>query len=450
MVDFVPRDPGRVGIYACGLTPQAPAHLGHMRGAVLFDVVRNWLEYNGYEVDFVQNFTDIDDKIIRRSQEEGISATEVAEKYGDRYLKDLASLGVRPARWVYVTKNMESILEMIKTIIEHGNAYEVEGDVYFRVLSLNDYGKLSHRKLSEMREGSRIEVDPRKEHPMDFALWKSAKPGEPSWESPWGAGRPGWHIECSALSLKELGPNFDIHAGGVDLVFPHHENEIAQSEAYLGKQEFARIWMHWGSVQLAQKKMSKSEGNVLAVRDAIERYSPGAVRIFLLNNSYRSPIDYSESRMAEAQSAFSRIQTGLARAGQKLADQGEGPFDETLQASFTSAMMSDFNTPMAIATLHDAVSKLNEMMAEGIASHKDAASNVYRSAMKFTEILGLPIAANNDESGLLNDLMAKAIEWRQDLRAAKQFALADKIRDDLLAIGVVLEDSVEGTTWRRK
>jgi cysteinyl-tRNA synthetase len=262
-----------------------------MRGAVLFDVVRTWLEYNGLEVDFVQNFTDIDDKIIRRSAEEGITASEVAEKYGARYLKDLDLLGVRPARWVYVTKNMDAIIEMIKTIIDRGHAYEVEGDVYFRVLSLKDYGKLSHRKLADMREGARIEVDPRKEHPMDFALWKSAKPGEPSWTSPWGEGRPGWHIECSALSLRELGANFDIHAGGVDLVFPHHENEIAQSEAYLGKAEFARIWMHWGSVQLAQKKMSKSEGNVLPVREAIERYSAGAVRIFLLNNSYRSPID---------------------------------------------------------------------------------------------------------------------------------------------------------------
>jgi cysteinyl-tRNA synthetase len=421
-----------------------------MRGAVLFDIVRNWLEYNGLEVDFVQNFTDIDDKIIRRSQEEGLSASEVAEKYGARYLKDLELLGVRPARWVYVTKNMDAIVDMIKTIIDRGHAYEVEGDVYFRVLSLSDYGKLSHRKLADMREGSRIEVDPRKEHPMDFALWKSAKPGEPSWPSPWGEGRPGWHIECSALSLKELGPNFDIHAGGVDLVFPHHENEIAQSEAFLGEPEFARIWMHWGSVQLAQKKMSKSEGNVLAVREAIERFSAGAVRIFLLNNSYRSPIDYSEARMAEAQSAFQRIQTALARAAQKLEIEDEGPIDEPLMATFSSAMMNDFNTPMAIATMHDAISRLNEMMAEGLADRQDEANRIYRTAMKFVEILGLPIESASDETGMVDELMAKVIEWRQELRATKQFALADKLRDDLQAIGVVLEDSVEGTTWRRK
>lgn len=421
-----------------------------MRGSVLFDVVRNWLEQDGLEVDFVQNFTDIDDKIIRRSQEEGIPPGEVAEKYGARYLQDLESLGVRPARWVYVTKNMASIIEMIEKIIENGHAYEVEGDVYFRVLSDKDYGKLSHRKLSEMREGSRIEVDPRKEHPMDFALWKAAKPGEPSWESPWGPGRPGWHIECSALSLKELGPNFDIHAGGVDLVFPHHENEIAQSEAFLGKPEFARIWMHWGSVQLAQKKMSKSDGNVLAVRDAIERFSAGAVRIFLLNNSYRSPIDYSEVRMAEAQSAFSRIQTSLNKVAQKLGDLAEGPADETLCSALSSAMMNDFNTPMAIATLHDAVSRLNEMMAEGIASRADEAASVYRAALKITNVLGLPVAEAADETGLVDELMSKVIDWRQELRATKQYALADKLRDDLLAVGVLLEDSVEGTTWRRK
>ncbi len=450
LVDFAPRDPGKVSIYACGLTPQAPAHLGHMRGAVLFDVVRNWLEDQGMEVDIVQNFTDIDDKIIRKSQEEGIEAAEVAEKYGARYLKDLEMLGVRPARWVYVTKNMKAIVSMIEKIIESGHAYEVEGDVYFRVLSLSDYGKLSHRKLSEMREGSRIEVDARKEHPMDFALWKSAKPGEPSWESPWGQGRPGWHIECSALSLKELGPDFDIHAGGVDLVFPHHENEIAQSEAYLGGPHFARIWMHWGSVQLAQKKMSKSEGNVLAVREAIERFSAGAVRVFLLNNSYRSPIDYSEVRMAEAQSAFKRIETSLVRASQHLGEVPEGPVDETLYAAFASAMMNDFNTPMAIATLHDAVSRLNEMMAEGLADHADEAANVYRAAVKFAGLLGLQVSSAADEPGVLDDLMAKIIEWRQNLRAAKQYDLADKLRDDLQSIGLTLEDSVEGTTWRRK
>lgn len=450
LVDLEPRDKGKVSIYACGLTPQAPAHLGHMRGSVFFDVVRRWLKYLGYEVDFVQNFTDIDDKIIRRSQEEGIPAEEIAKKFGTRYLKDLELMGIEPARWVYVTKNIDTIVDMIAKIIQNGHAYVVEGDVYFRVQSISDYGKLSHRKLADMREGSRIEVDARKEHPMDFALWKSAKPDEPSWPSPWGPGRPGWHIECSALSLKELGANFDIHAGGVDLVFPHHENEMAQSEAYLGKPEFARIWMHWGSVQLAQKKMSKSEGNVLAVREALERYSPGAVRLFLLNNSYRSPIDYVESRMAESHTAFKRIETSLQRSRQKLGEPGDGPLDETLFERFSSAMNSDFNTPAAIAALHDAVGLLNEMLAEGIAGHEQRMATVYRTAMKFAEILGLPVADEGHQPELIEGIMQKVIKWRQELRKEKNFAMADTIRTDLGEAGILLEDNVEGTTWRKK
>jgi cysteinyl-tRNA synthetase len=421
-----------------------------MRGAVLFDVVRNWLNYLGYEVDFVQNFTDIDDKIIRRSAEEGMPASEIAAKYGDRYLRDLALLNVKPARWVYVTRNMDAIIEMISKIIEHGHAYEVDGDVYFRVLSDKDYGKLSHRKLSEMREGSRIEVDPRKEHPMDFALWKSAKPDEPSWDSPWGEGRPGWHIECSALSLQELGPNFDIHAGGVDLIFPHHENEIAQAEAYLEAAEFAKIWMHWGSVQLAQKKMSKSEGNVLPVREAIERYSAGAVRLFLLNSSYRSPIDYVEGRMAESQSAFSRIETSLSRIQQKLGQPERAEYDEALLRQFSAAMNSDFNTAAAVATLHDAVGSLNELMAEGIGEDRSCAESIFKTALLFAEILGLPVQGMENGDHLLDDLMTKVIQWREELRKQKLFDMADTMRADVANVGILLEDSVEGTTWRRK
>jgi cysteinyl-tRNA synthetase len=421
-----------------------------MRGAVLFDVVRNWLNYLGYEVDFVQNFTDIDDKIIRRSAEEGMPASEIAAKYGDRYLRDLALLNVKPARWVYVTRNMDAIIEMISKIIEHGHAYEVDGDVYFRVLSDKDYGKLSHRKLSEMREGSRIEVDPRKEHPMDFALWKSAKPDEPSWDSPWGEGRPGWHIECSALSLQELGPNFDIHAGGVDLIFPHHENEIAQAEAYLEAAEFAKIWMHWGSVQLAQKKMSKSEGNVLPVREAIERYSAGAVRLFLLNSSYRSPIDYVEGRMAESQSSFSRIETSLSRIRQKLGQPEGAEYDEVLLRQFSAAMNSDFNTAAAVATLHDAVGSLNELMAEGIGEDRSRAESTFKTALLFAEILGLPVQGMENGDHLLDDLMTKVIQWREELRKQKLFDMADTMRADVANVGILLEDSVEGTTWRRK
>ncbi|MCH8275095.1 MAG: cysteine--tRNA ligase [Armatimonadetes bacterium] len=449
LIDFEPRDPGRVGIYACGLTPQAPAHLGHMRGAVLMDVVRRWLRHIGYEVDFVQNFTDVDDKIINRSREEGISPAEVAKKYSRLYLNDLAALGIEPARWVYVTENMPVIIEMIEKIVERGKAYEVDGDVYFRVQSTPEYGKLSRRKLSDMQAGARIEVDERKEHPMDFAIWKAAKPGEPSWDSPWGPGRPGWHIECSALSLKEFGADFDIHAGGVDLIFPHHENEIAQSEAYLDKPQFARIWMHWGSVQLAERKMSKSEDVVMGVREALERFPAGAIRLYLLGTGYRSPIEYSDARMEDAQRAFDRLRAALNRAKQMLGDAVEGPADDDLCKRFAEAMNDDFNTAAALATLHDTIGQLNERMAEGLRGQEERAAELVRTAEWFGGILGLPFEEPEAESALVEKLMAAIIEWRQELRIQKQFAVADSIRKDLNAIGVLLEDGPEGTTWRR-
>lgn len=416
---------------------------------MLFDVIRRWLAHMGYQVDFVQNFTDIDDKIIRKSQEEGISAEEVAKKYGRMYFEDLDRLGVAPARWVYVTQNIPDIIEMIEKIIENGNAYTVDGDVYFRVSSLPQYGKLSRRKLSEMQAGARIEVDERKEHPMDFALWKTAKPGEPSWDSPWGKGRPGWHIECSALSLKELGPNFDIHAGGVDLVFPHHENEIAQSEAYLGSNEFARIWMHWGAVRMSGDKMSKSIGNVLAVREAIERFSSGAVRLFLLGTDYRSPIEYSDERMDEAQAGFNRMQTALARARQMFRG-GEGAKpDPAYVDRFAAAMNNDFNTAAATAVLFEVVRELNELMTNGVERGADRGAKLIRTAEEFAGLLGLrlePQAGEMDQmEGRLMDLL---IGLRQELRQAKMFDLADRIREQLKEIGIQLEDTVEGTTWR--
>ncbi len=445
----MPRDAGHVSIYACGLTPQAPAHIGHMRGAVLFDVIRRWFNHLGFEVDFVQNFTDIDDKIIRKSAEEGIEASAVAEKYGRMYIEDLERLRVTPARWVYVTKNMDSIIQMIEKIIENGNAYVVDGDVYFRVHSMPDYGKLSNRKLEDMQAGARIEIDERKENPMDFALWKSAKPGEPSWESPWGEGRPGWHIECSALSLKELGANFDIHAGGTDLRFPHHENEIAQSEAYLGKAEFARIWMHWGAVQLSGDKMSKSVGNVLSVREAIEKYSAGAVRLFLLGASYRSPVEYSDSRMIEAQQAYQRISGALRRAKQSIGEPtSEGLVDEMV-AKFSEGMNDDFNTQSAIASLHETVGQLNEQVAKGDMEQRERTLALIRTAEWMTEKLGIPMEQESIGSDQMNRLMELVIGWRKAMREQKQFALADQVRDDLKEIGIQLEDSVEGTTWRQ-
>ncbi|KAA0229182.1 cysteine--tRNA ligase [Fimbriimonadia bacterium ATM] len=449
-VTLQPRDPDRVSIYTCGLTPQGAAHVGHMRGAVFFDVVRRWLEELGYEVAFVQNFTDIDDKIIRRSSEEGIEPAEVAKKYVQLYLEDLKLLGVRPAKWVYVTENMDAIIEMVQKLVEGGHAYVAEGDVYFRVESMPEYGKLSHRRLNDMQAGARIDVDERKEHPMDFALWKAAKQGEPSWDSPWGPGRPGWHIECSALSLKELGPNFDIHAGGVDLVFPHHENEIAQSEAYLGRPEFARIWMHWGAVRLAERKMSKSEGNVLAARQAVETFGSGAVRLFLLSTGYRSPIEYSDERVAEAKQALARVHASLDRARQVFGDPDPaGPKSDAHVANFSQAMSEDFNTPGAIAALHGVIGELNDLLADGAEDRAGRASELVRTAEWMMGILGFEADQEGDFGQLTTELMRLIVGWRNEMRRERLYAFADRVRDDLKEVGIVLEDSVEGTTWRR-
>lgn len=435
-------------IYACGLTPQAPAHIGHMRGAVLFDVITRWFEYLGFQVDYVQNFTDIDDKIIHRSQEENLLPDQVAKKYGQMYLDDLAAIGIRPARFVYVTQNIPSIVGMIEKIIANGLAYEVDGDVYFRVQAAKEYGKLSNRDLESMQAGARIEVDDRKEHPMDFALWKSAKPGEPSWESPWGLGRPGWHIECSALSLKELGPNFDIHAGGMDLVFPHHENEIAQAEAYLGSTQFAKYWLHWGAVQLDKTKMSKSEGNVFSVREVLDSYSPGALRLFLLGTRYRSPVEYSDERMREAQQSYSRIRNTLQRVKQLSDVSKDAPPDPQVVSQFEAAMNADFNTASALAAMFVALGELHELLAAGVSEHRERISALYASVVWAAGMLGLEVEASPSEAENLDGLMQKVIEWRELLRSEKQFAMADRIRGDLQELGIRLEDSVEGTTWR--
>ncbi len=447
--DFRPRDEGKVSIYACGLTPQAPAHLGHMRGAVFMDVVRRWFRYLGYDVVYVQNFTDIDDKIIARAQEENLTPAQVAEKYSRMYLQDLESLGVEPARWVYVTQNIPVIIEMVQRILENGKAYVVNGDVYFRVQADPTYGKLSRRKLTEMLAGARIEVDERKEHPMDFALWKSAKQGEPAWESPWGMGRPGWHIECSALSLKELGENFDIHAGGVDLVFPHHENEIAQAEAFLGKPAFARYWMHWGAVQLAERKMSKSEGNVMEAREALDRYGAGAVRLFLLGTGYRSPIEYTPERIAEARRSFERIENALMKAEQMVGKAEGEEWVPEYKKAFEEAMNDDFNTASGIAILHEVVGKVNEALAEGPSGRRSELRSLLSTARQICGILGLRVGEKESLDSVLEELLSAIISWRNELRAKKEFALADRIREDLKALGIVLEDGPEGTTWRK-
>ncbi len=456
---FTPREPGKVSMYACGLTPQAPAHVGHMRGVVVMDVVWRWFEQLGYKVHFVQNFTDIDDKIIRRAHEEGLTTTEVAEKYSKMYIEDAQALGVRLPHFVKVTENMDAIIQMVQQLVNDGYAYVVDGDVYFEVNKFREYGKLSGRTVEELQAGARIEVDERKRNPEDFALWKSAKPGEPAWESPWGPGRPGWHIECSALSLKYLQPAFDIHAGGMDLIFPHHENEIAQSEAYLHcEQPFARYWLHWGPVRLGAEKMSKSTGLMVPIRELRQQYEPAVIRFFLLSVHYRTPLEFSFERLDEAKSALERIRTAVQRTDAYLRTLPSQPEPQEAVAQpyreqFSEAMNHDFNTAQALAVVFELVREINQRLnTPDLASQPQTGGELLalRNALQWMmeTVLGVSLAMPVPQSEHLDALMACVIAWRQELRTRKLYDLADRIRNDLKALGIVLEDSPQGTTWR--
>jgi cysteinyl-tRNA synthetase len=459
---FVPREPGKVSIYACGLTPQAPAHVGHMRGVVVMDIIQRWFEQLGYEVNFVQNFTDIDDKIIRRAQEEGISTAEVADKYSRMYIEDAQALGVRLPRFVKVTEHMEDIIEMVRQLVEAGYAYVVDGDVYFSVERFPEYGKLSGRSPDEMKAGARVEIDERKRNPLDFALWKAAKPGEPAWDSPWGPGRPGWHIECSTLSLKYLGPAFDIHAGGMDLIFPHHENEIAQSEAYLHcEKPFVRYWLHWGPVRLKEQKMSKSTGVFVPIRELRQQYEPALIRLFLLSVAYRTPLEFSYERLDEAGAALARVRTAVqrARALLRTLPQLPPPAESVAQPyreQFTEAMNSDFNMAQALAVAFEVVREINQRLSEAEGVGVESVSSELLALLNALQwmmetILGIPLETRSlPESELIDQLMTRIIEWRQQLRARNLFDLADRIRDDLKSLGILLEDSPQGTLWRFK
>ncbi len=456
---FTPREAGKVTMYACGLTPQAPAHVGHMRGVVVMDIVQRWFEQLGYQVDFVQNFTDIDDKIIRRAYEEGISTTEVARKYSQMYIEDAEALGVRLPRFVKVTENMDAIIEMVQRLVDDGYAYVVDGDVYFEVNKFPEYGKLSGRSVEEMQAGARIEVDERKRNPEDFALWKAAKPGEPAWDSPWGKGRPGWHIECSALSLKYLGASFDIHAGGMDLIFPHHENEIAQSEAYLHREQpFARYWLHWGPVRLRQEKMSKSTGLVVPIRELRQQYEPAVIRYFLLTVHYRTPLEFSYERLDEAKAALERIRNAYQRGQAFLRERGGAMPDpavaETYRQQFREAMNHDLNTAQALAAVFEVVREINTRLntpelAADACTPAELAALLNALEWMLETVLGVSLhAPDTAQSETLEQLMRHVIAWRQELRARKLYDLADRVRDDLKAIGIVLEDTPQGTLWR--
>ena len=440
--EFVPADANEVKMYVCGVTPYSATHVGHALSYVVFDTLRRYLEHKGYNVRHVQNFTDVDDKIIQRAQESGVSEDELVEEFIGDYFSTMDALNIqRAAEYPRATREIPRIIDAIAGLIDRGHAYPAAGDVYFRVTSKDDYGKLSHRTLDSMIAGARIQVDENKEHPMDFVLWKGAKPGEPSWESPWGPGRPGWHIECTAMSLEYLGEQLDIHGGGQDLVFPHHENEIAQSECYTGAKPFSRYWMHNGLLQLGSDKMSKSLGNLVSVVEALERYSPDAMRLYFLSSHYRSPLAYSDEGAAAIERSLDRVRHALTPSN------GSGPqVDASPYADrFATAMDDDLNTPQAVAALFD--------LARDINRGRDAGQSVDDGQATLRElggVLGLTFAERASSATELAaapfiDLL---VSVRSDLRAARQFALADQIRDSLAAEGVTLEDSAQGTQWQ--
>ena len=440
--ELTPSD-GTIKMYVCGVTPYASSHIGHAMRAVVFDVLRRYLEYRGHQVKHVENFTDIDDKMIAGAAEMGISVPELAERNIAAYLEEMDALNVQRAH-VYprATEEISGIQEMISGLIEKGMAYPSNGDVYYRVRLNKQYGKLGHRTLDTMRAGARIEPGELKQDPMDFALWKAEKPGEPSWESPWGKGRPGWHIECSAMVLAYLGETIDIHGGGQDLVFPHHENEIAQTEAYNDGKQMARFWVHNGLLRMGQDKMSKSLGNFITMREALDRFSTDALRLFFLASHYRSPLTYSDENILAQERAAERIRAAL------IPSPAEGePLDATTyKQRFDEAMDDDLNTPRAIAVLFELCRDINRGRDEG----KNVVE-AQQTLRRLGDVLGLTFAAPEASDNVAaHPFIDMLVEIRTQLREAKQFALADSIRDRLTGLGVALEDSADGTQWRMR
>ncbi|MFA4137225.1 MULTISPECIES: cysteine--tRNA ligase [unclassified Brevibacillus] len=453
---FHTLEPGKVKMYVCGPTVYNYIHIGNARPAIVFDTLRRYLKYRGYEVTFVQNITDVDDKLIRVANQEGVTVKEVADRYTDAYNADLKSLNVSPPDiQPRVMQTIPEIIEFVQGLIEKGFAYESEGDVYFRTGRFQEYGKLSHQPLDDLQAGARVEINEKKEHPLDFVLWKAAKTGEVTWDSPWGEGRPGWHIECSAMALKFLGEEIDIHAGGTDLVFPHHENEIAQSECFTGK-VFARYWLHNGMLNIDNEKMSKSLGNFLLARDLSEKFGGQLIRFFMLQGHYRNPINFSEELIEQAANGLDRITTAYtnlshrldtARA-EELNDQAQeqARIIGELRERFIAEMDDDINTANAITVIFDVVKEANLYLR-----HQNVGETEVRAYMdllvELTEVLGLDIA---EEQELLDSEIDALIEERTEARKARNFARSDEIRDLLAAKGIVLEDTPQGVRWRRK
>ena len=453
--EFKPLEENKVKMYSCGPTVYNYFHIGNARPFIMFDVLRRYFEYRGYEVSFVQNFTDIDDKVIKKANEEGTTYDVIAERYIKEYFTDAQGLGIKEATvHPKATDNIDEILDIVKTLVDKGHAYDVDGDVYFRVRSFAPYGKLSHQPLDELEAGARIAVGEKKEDPMDFALWKAAKPGEPSWTSPWGEGRPGWHIECSAMARRYLGETIDIHSGGVDLCFPHHENEIAQSEAANGK-PFANYWLHNAFLNIDNQKMSKSLGNFFTVRDAAGVYGYEAIRFFMLSAHYRSPLNYSRESLEQAKAALERLNTVFKNLRFLCKNGAEGEMLENEQASanalpalrekFCQAMDDDMNTADAVASIFEAVREINTS-----ASGANVTKAYAKAALDFMcELCGVLGIGDTEEQASDDAAIEALIEARQAARKAKDFKEADRIRDELKAQGIILEDTPQGVRWHR-
>lgn len=466
--EFKPFKKGEVSIYVCGVTPYNHPHIGNARPFVTWDVIKRYLRKCGYTVKHVQNFTDIDDKIIRTANSEGVKWSDISTRYIDSYFEVMDKLNVQRADiYPKVSEHIPDIIAMIQTLVDKGYAYPMDGDVYFSVEKFSAYGKLSGRKLDDMQAGARVEVDDRKQNPMDFALWKAAKTGEPAWESPWGNGRPGWHIECSTMSLKYLGETFDFHGGGSDLIFPHHENEIAQSQACCGHDDsFARYWLHNGFITINQEKMSKSLNNFFTVKDILEKYPAEVLRFFIIETHYRSPLDFSDERLKESQTSLNRLNTAMENV-YELEKQKSGQAstvsktlaEAALQAKkdFYEAMDDDFNTALALSYMFALAKEINiyyHAVTTGEIEH--AAEDFVQAKAVYedmADILGILVVDESEiaeeDTGMVENLMKLIIELRQQARASKDWATADKIRDDLKAIGVTLEDSPTGVRWKK-
>jgi cysteinyl-tRNA synthetase len=467
---FKPMHEGEVAMYVCGPTVYDSCHLGHARSVVAFDVIRRYLEYKGLHVHYIQNFTDIDDKMIQRAQERGVTVAQLAAKYIREYFEDFDLLGVKRATaFPRATEYIPDMIEAIQKLVKKGFAYEANGSVYFRVAKSKDYGKLSGQKADELHDAAEVAQAGEKGSAQDFALWKAMKPGEPFWDSPWGKGRPGWHIECSVMSTKQLGGPLDVHGGGMDLIFPHHVNEIAQAEALLGKR-FARYWLHNGFLTLNREKMSKSLGNFFTIREVTAKYKPEVVRLFLISSHYRSPIDFSDQQLEEAKARLARIDNTIELLQRQLktardaetstkvmlgsADQELWSTVAELRREFEEAMDDDFNTPVALASLNKFLSRANSLITAPTSATAGTLEEALTTLDAIDEVLGLyrqrmvQVAAPAPNQGVAQALIELLIELRNDARRRKDFAAADRIRTRLRELGILLEDEAKGTTWK--